>query len=86
MILNLSRKEMHQKFITQLLSPNASFKGDKILQNKGRVNASGLALCCKECWFFTIDVKVEIVLHRRILYPRGNLSVYYIVPFVFYTQ
>jgi hypothetical protein len=34
---------MHQLFITQLLSPNASYKVIKILKHKERENASGLA-------------------------------------------
>jgi hypothetical protein len=44
MVINFPRKEMHQLFSTQLLSPNASYKVIKILkqQRKG-VNAPGLA-------------------------------------------
>jgi hypothetical protein len=34
---------MHQLFITQLLSPNASYKVIKHLNNKEGANASGLA-------------------------------------------
>jgi hypothetical protein len=37
------RKEMHQLFSTQLLSPNASYKVIKILKHKERDNAPGLA-------------------------------------------
>jgi hypothetical protein len=38
-----SRKEMHQRFSTQLLSPNASNKVIKILKHKEVANALGLA-------------------------------------------
>jgi hypothetical protein len=38
-----SRKEMHQRFSTQLLSPNASNKVIKILKHKEVTNALGLA-------------------------------------------
>jgi hypothetical protein len=43
MVINFPRKEMHQLFSTQLLSPNASYKVIKILKHKERDNASGLA-------------------------------------------
>jgi hypothetical protein len=39
----LSRKEMDQRFSTQLLSPNASNKVIKILKHKEVENAPGLA-------------------------------------------
>jgi hypothetical protein len=86
MILKFSRKEMHQPFIAQLLLPNASFKGDKTLEYTEKVNAPGLALCCRSSCFYTTDVKVEIVLHRRVLCRRDNFLFYYIIFFVFYTQ
>jgi predicted SprT family Zn-dependent metalloprotease len=38
-----SRKEMHQRFNTQLLSPDASNKVIKILKHKEVANAPGLA-------------------------------------------
>jgi 2-keto-3-deoxy-6-phosphogluconate aldolase len=38
-----SGKEMHQRFSTQLLSPNASNKVIKILKHKEVANAPGLA-------------------------------------------
>jgi hypothetical protein len=43
MVINFLRKEMHQLFSTQLLSPNASYKVIKILKHKDRDNAPGLA-------------------------------------------
>jgi hypothetical protein len=43
MVINFPRKEMHQLFSTQLLSPNASNKMIKILKHKERDNAPGLA-------------------------------------------
>jgi hypothetical protein len=43
MVINFPRKEMHQLFSTQLLSPNASYKVIKILKHKERDNAPGLA-------------------------------------------
>jgi hypothetical protein len=43
MVINFLRKEMHQLFSTQLLSPNASYKVIKILKHKESDNASGLA-------------------------------------------
>jgi hypothetical protein len=49
------------------------------------VNASELALCCRSSCFFTTYVKIESVLHRRVLYRRDNFF-YYIIFFVFYTQ
>jgi hypothetical protein len=39
----ISRKEMHQRFNTQLLLPNASNKVIKILKHKRVANAPGLA-------------------------------------------
>jgi hypothetical protein len=38
MVINFLRKEMHQLFSTQLLSPNASYKVIKILKHKERDN------------------------------------------------
>jgi hypothetical protein len=35
-IINFPRKEMHQLFSTQLLSPNASYKAIKILKHQGK--------------------------------------------------
>jgi hypothetical protein len=43
MVINFPRKEMHQLFSTQLLSPNGSFKVIKILKHKERDNALRLA-------------------------------------------
>jgi hypothetical protein len=43
MVINFPRKEMHQLFSAQLLSPNASNKVIKILKHKERDNAPGLA-------------------------------------------
>jgi hypothetical protein len=43
MVINFPRKEMHQLFSTQHVSPNASYKVIKILKHKERDNASGLA-------------------------------------------
>jgi hypothetical protein len=43
MVINFPRKEMHELFSTQLLSPNASYKVIKILKHKERDNAPGLA-------------------------------------------
>jgi hypothetical protein len=44
MVINFSRKEMHQLFSTQLISPNASYKVIKILKKtRKRDNALGLA-------------------------------------------
>jgi hypothetical protein len=43
MVINFPRKEMHQLFGTQLLSPNASYKVIKFLKHKERDNAPGLA-------------------------------------------
>ena len=39
---------MHQLFITQLLSPNASFKVINHLKHKEGANAPGACLCCRE--------------------------------------
>jgi hypothetical protein len=36
MVINFPRKEMHQLFSTQLLSPNASYKVIKILKQQGK--------------------------------------------------
>jgi hypothetical protein len=58
----------------------------KLLNTRKRVNAPGLALCCRSSYFFTTDVKVEIVLHRRVLCLRGNFFLYYIILSVLYTQ
>jgi hypothetical protein len=35
MVINVPRKEMHQLFNTQFLSPNASYKVIKILKQQG---------------------------------------------------
>jgi hypothetical protein len=43
MVINFSRKEMHQLFSKQLLSPNASNKVIKILKHKEGDNAPALA-------------------------------------------
>jgi hypothetical protein len=43
MVINFPRMEMHQLFTTQLLLPNASYKVIKILKQKERDNAPGLA-------------------------------------------
>jgi hypothetical protein len=42
-VINFPRKEMHQLFGTQLLSPNASYKVIKILKYKEKDNALGLS-------------------------------------------
>jgi hypothetical protein len=42
-VINFPRKEMHQLFSTQLLSPNASNKVIKILKHKERDNAPGFS-------------------------------------------
>jgi hypothetical protein len=42
-VFNFPRKEMHQRFSTQLLSTNASNKVIKILKHKEVANAPGLA-------------------------------------------
>jgi hypothetical protein len=61
------------------------FNGDKTLKYKGKVNARGLVVCCRSSCFFTTDVKIEIVLHMRVLSQRDNFF-YYRIFFVFYTQ
>jgi hypothetical protein len=43
MVINFPRKEMHQLFSTQLLSPNASYKVINILKHKEWDNVPGLA-------------------------------------------
>jgi hypothetical protein len=42
MVIDFPRKEMHQLFSTQLLSPNATYKVINILKHKERDNAPGL--------------------------------------------
>jgi hypothetical protein len=37
----------------------------KLVKTRKWVNALGLALSCRIVWFFTIDVKIEIIFHRR---------------------
>jgi hypothetical protein len=49
---------MHQLFITQLLSPNASFKVIKHLKHKEGANAPGLALA-RRVGFFYQDITVS---------------------------
>jgi hypothetical protein len=48
-------------------------------------NAPGLALCCRSSCFFTTDVEIEIILHKRVLSRRDNFF-YYRIFFMFYTQ
>jgi hypothetical protein len=55
---------MQPLFSTQLISPNASFQVIKGLKQQGRVNALGLALCCRGLEICSINVKVETVLDR----------------------
>jgi Fe-S cluster biogenesis protein NfuA len=43
MVINCPKKEMHQLFSTQLLSPNALYRVIKILKHKERDNAPVLA-------------------------------------------
>jgi hypothetical protein len=43
MVINFPRKEMHQLFSTQLLSPNASYKVINILKHKEWDNVPELA-------------------------------------------
>jgi hypothetical protein len=62
MVIHFPRKEMHQLFSTQLLSSNASYEVIKVLNNKERDNALGLALCCRRFWFHTANVEVKVVL------------------------
>jgi hypothetical protein len=63
-VINFPRKEMHQLFSTQLLSPNASYKVINILKHKERDNAPGLALCRRGFGICSTNVKVETVLDR----------------------
>jgi hypothetical protein len=73
-------------FITQFLSPNASYKVIKIFKTtRKRDNAPGLALCCKRFSFHTTDVEVKVVLRKRILSLGDNLFFYYCFFLVFYT-
>jgi hypothetical protein len=50
---------MHQLFITQLLSPNASFKVIKHLKHKEGANAPGLALVRRRVGLFYQDIAVS---------------------------
>jgi hypothetical protein len=59
MVFNFPRKEMHQLFGTQLLSPNASNKVIKILKHKETDNAPGLALCCRGFGIYSTDIKIK---------------------------
>jgi hypothetical protein len=43
-VINFPRKEMHQRFSTQLLSPNASYKVIKILKQQGGGKCTGACL------------------------------------------
>jgi hypothetical protein len=86
MVTNFLRKEIHQLFITQFLSLNASYKVIKILKQQGKgVNAPGLALCCRSFCFHTVGVEVKVVLHWRILSLGDNFFLYYGFFLVFYT-
>jgi hypothetical protein len=86
MVTDLPRKEMHQLFNTQLLSPNASYNMVKILKQQGKKdNAPGLALCCRSFCFHTVDVKVKAVLRWRILVLGDKLFLYYGFFLVLYT-
>jgi hypothetical protein len=77
---------MHQLFITQFLSPNASYKVIKIFKTtRKRDNAPGLALCCRSLCFHTVDIEVKVFLHWRILNLGDNFFVYYGFFLVFYT-
>jgi hypothetical protein len=48
---------MHQLFVTQFLSPNASYK-----VIKKRDNALELALCCRSFCYHTADIEIKVVL------------------------
>jgi hypothetical protein len=85
MVTNVQGRKMHQLFIAQFLSPNASYKVIKILNQQGkRDNAPGLALCCRRFWFHTVDVKVKVILRCRIL-SLGDNFFYYGFFLVFHT-
>jgi hypothetical protein len=55
-------------FSTQLLLPNASYKE--------RVNAPGLAFCCRRFRIHSADVEVKVVLCWRIFSLGDNLFFY----------
>jgi hypothetical protein len=75
---------MQQLFITQLLSTNASFLVIKILKQQGRVNAPGLALCCRRLRICSTDIKIEVVLDRWTFSLRCNFFFNYYFFFIFY--
>jgi hypothetical protein len=56
----------------------------KILKHKERDNASGLALCCRRFWVYSIDVEVEVILGWWILSLRDNFFNYSLF-LIFYT-
>jgi hypothetical protein len=59
MVITFPRKEMHQLFSTQLLSPNAPYKAIKILKHKERDNAPGLAWNNTRLVFVRRDLLVD---------------------------
>ena len=72
MVINFPRKEMHQLFSTQLISPNASNKVIKFSKTRKRGNAPGLALCCRRSRVHSADVEVEVILGWRIFSLSDN--------------
>jgi hypothetical protein len=52
---------------------------------RGGVNAPGLALCFWEDGSFTTDIKIEVVLCRRLFRLRDNFFFYCKFPLVLYT-
>jgi hypothetical protein len=78
--------EMQQFFITQLLSPNASFSSDKEFKTTRKgVNAPGLALCYRRLRICPTNIKVEVVLDRWNFSLWGSFFFDYHFFFVFYT-
>jgi hypothetical protein len=65
---------MQQLFSTQLLSPNASFQVIKSLKQQGKVNASGLALCCRRLMICSTNIKVKTVLDDQCTEACGAVS------------
>jgi hypothetical protein len=57
-VINFPRKEMHQLFSTQLLSPNASSKWERFQNSKEVANAPGLSLCYRRVGLYSTDIKI----------------------------
>jgi hypothetical protein len=76
---------MQQLCSTQLLSPNASFQVIKNLKQQGRVNASGLALCCRGFGICSTDIKIKTIPGRWSLSWWCNFFFFDNYFFVFYT-